>query len=99
MYRPCDNSSQGKIGTGKARLDIDKRRAASAGKPCSKALQQMPRKATLTGLWVDFGVGGKGVLDFALIVDTPHGLNHTIAQCSHLPGVAVMSFCEPCTVP
>ena len=72
-------------------MNVDKSSAASGEQPCSKALQVVPRKATLTGLWVNLGVGCKGVLDLALIVDTPHGLNHTIAQCSHLPGIALIS--------
>ena len=59
----------------------------------------MHTEGTLTSLWVNFRVGCKGMLDLALIVDTPHGLNHTIAQCSHLPGIAVVSRCEPCTLP
>ncbi len=99
MYRPCGISNKGKIGTGNARMNVDKSSAVCAEQPCSKASQVLHTEAALTSLWVNFGVGCKWVLDLALIVDTPHGLNHTIAQCSYLPDIAVVSLCEPCTLP
>lgn len=89
ICRPCERteSNKDKIGTGKATVNTVNSRFVSAEQPCSKAQQVMYTEATLTSLWVNFWVGCKGVLDLALIVDTPHGLNHTIAQCSHLPRI------------